>query len=247
MTLRARIPYLGSLGALLLAAGSVAAQESASDKKSSADPKLDRTSATTEIVSPAPDSSPEAKPAKKKGGLFGKVKGLAGNKTVQQVAKTAACTMVPGGQAIAGAIDAASSKDVGKAVEGAAGVASGGTCMPAGFGDPPTGGSGVVGAVTQAAAAKAAVGRGGVVGYGAMPGMPDGAMGLGSMEGMPGQEAIAECLGMSAEEYLDFVDPTRGEPRQMTKAEMKRQATLAKKVDMRRYQACMMQQGSVEQ
>ena len=67
---------------------------------------------------------------KKKGGLFGKAKGVMKNKVVQQVAKAAACTMVPGGQAIAGAIDAASSKSAGEAATGAAGVATGSSCMP---------------------------------------------------------------------------------------------------------------------
>ena len=93
------------------------------------------------------------------GGLFGKVKGLAGNKVVQSVAKTAACTMVPGGQVIAGAIDAASSKDVGEAAAGAAGAAAGQTCMPGGMGGVGAGlgAAGVIparlGGVIRAAAA----------------------------------------------------------------------------------------------
>ena len=67
---------------------------------------------------------------KKHGGLFGKVKGVAKNKVVQQVAKVAACTMVPGGQLVAGAIDAAASKSVAGAAQEAAGAASGSSCMP---------------------------------------------------------------------------------------------------------------------
>ncbi len=223
------IRWLAGLVAIILVAGPAGGQ--APD----ANPV---TSAADDSASPAPDSTTP----KKKGGLFGKVKGLAGNKVVQQVAKTAACTMVPGGQAIAGAIDAASSKSAGEAVAGAAGAAIGGTgCMPGGMGGP-----GVAGAAAQAAAAEAAAAQAGAAaGYGApMSGMPSGAMGLGEMEGMPGPEEIAQCMGLTVEEYQDFTDPTRGEPRQMTKDEMKRQAKLGKKVDMRRYQACMMQQMS---
>lgn len=101
---------------------------------------------------------------------------------------------------------------------------------------------------TQAAGAKAAAGRStGVAGYGTMPGLPEGAMGAGAMEGMPSEDEIAKCMGLSTEDYLDLTDPTRGVPRQLTKNEMKRQAKLAKKVDMRRYQACMMQAVSIEE
>jgi len=65
--------------------------------------------------------------AQKKKGLFGKVKGLARNKVVKTVAKTALCTAVPGGQVIAGALDAAETKNV----AGAATAATGGSsCMP---------------------------------------------------------------------------------------------------------------------
>ena len=61
----------------------------------------------------APDSAtaPESGKKKKGGGLFGKVKGVAKNKVVQSVVKIAACTMVPGGQYVAGAIDAAANKN----------------------------------------------------------------------------------------------------------------------------------------
>jgi hypothetical protein len=42
----------------------------------------------------------------------------------------AACTMLPGGQVVAGAIDAASSKGTAGAARGAAGAATGSSCMP---------------------------------------------------------------------------------------------------------------------
>ena len=61
------------------------------------------------------DSNPQVNPApKKKGGLFGKVKGLAKNNVVKTIAKTAACTMIPGGQLVAGAIEGVSAKSAAK-------------------------------------------------------------------------------------------------------------------------------------
>ncbi len=81
-------------------------------------------------TAPAADTAVHDSLPKKKGGLFGKAKGIMKNKVVQQVAKVAACTMVPGGQVIAGAIDAASSQSAGEAASGAAGAASGSSCMP---------------------------------------------------------------------------------------------------------------------
>lgn len=185
-------------------------------------------------VSAAPDDQPA--PEKKKGGLFGKVKGIAKNKVVRQVAKTAACTMVPGGQVIAGAIDAASTKSAGEAAAGAARAATGSNCIP-GMGAPALGG-GVAGAAAQAVAGQA--GAGASLG-GLTPGMPLGGAGHGSVSGMPSPEKFAACLGLTPKEFQELSDPTHGQPRAMTKDEMKRQAELAQKLDMQRYQACIMQ------
>jgi hypothetical protein len=212
-------------------------------------------------ATPAPDSAPEE--GKKKGGLFGKAKKFVGNKAVQQVAKTVACNMVPGGQVVAGAIDAASSKDVGDAAAGAAGAATGQTCMPGGLagmaagagvpgaGAVPGGAPGELGMAGLAGAAGGAAGLaggigaaglGGLMGGGAMPGgMPGAEMGSASMSAMPGHEGIAACMGLTGEEFLDFTDPTRGEARSPTRAEMDRHNRVAKKVDMGRYQSCMTQ------
>lgn len=74
---------------------------------------------------------------KKKKGLLGKLKSIAQDKTVQQVAKVAACTMLPGGQYVAGAIDAgagAAEGNAGGAAAGAAGMATGTTCIGGGAG-----------------------------------------------------------------------------------------------------------------
>jgi hypothetical protein len=209
------------------------------------------TAVIPDSVVPSPDST---RVEGKKGGLFGKAKKFVGNKAVQQVAKTVACNMVPGGQVVAGAIDAATTKDVGEAAAGAAGAAAGQTCMPGGMGgmgDGAMGAAGVpgvpgvpgaagaAGALGAAGLAGSMIGRGGAVVPGAMP---EGAMGYGSMPGMPAPEEIAACLGITAEEYLDFTDPTHGQARPVTKDEMNRQSKAAKKMDMGRYQACMMQQ-----
>ncbi len=166
----------------------------------------------------APEPTADSAPAPKKKGLFGKVKGVAENKVVQSVAKTAACTMVPGGQVIAGAIDAASSKSAGEAVSGAAGAAAGTSCMPGGLGA-----GGVAGGMAEQVPA------------GAMPGM-----GYAPMARYPDEDRIAECLGLTAEELAALTDPTGGEPREPTRDELKRQQQLTRKIDMARYQGCMM-------
>jgi hypothetical protein len=79
--------------------------------------------------SEAPTSPDSTVPAPKKHGLFGKVKSLSKNKVVNQIAKVALCTAVPGGQVIAGALEAKENKNV---AAGAATALSGGksSCMP---------------------------------------------------------------------------------------------------------------------
>jgi hypothetical protein len=111
------------------------------------------------------DAAQSSTKKKKKGGLFGKVKGLAKNKVVRTVAKTAACTMLPGGQLIAGAIDGASAKDAAKgaAKDAALGAATGNsTCIP-GMGS--AGGAGLAGNVAGGVAGAGMPGVG-------VPGMP---------------------------------------------------------------------------
>lgn len=128
---------------------------------------------------------------KKKGGLFGKVKGLAKNKIVKTVAKAALCTVVPGGQVVAGALDAAKAKDA----AGAAGVAGaalsggggGGSCMPGMAGmAASTGAAGGVGA-----AGVGALGAG--ASAAALPGQPS--------TGMPGMAMSPEQMKQMQEQY----------------------------------------------
>ena len=123
---------------------------------------------------------------KKHGGLFGKVKGLAKNKVVQQVAKTAACNMVPGGQLIAGAMDNASAKKAAKnAVTNAAKDAVAGAALGAATGKS-TCGMGMMGNLGAAGMAKGVAGAG-------IPGMPT--------TGLLGVGTSADQMKQMAEQY----------------------------------------------
>ena len=182
-----------------------------------------------------PDSgvASDSAPVPRKKGLFGKVKDVAGNKVVKTVAKAAVCTMVPGGQVIAGAIDAAGSGSAGEAASGVASAATGTSCMPG-----LAGGAGMGGGL-GGSALDAGIGS-------AMPSDGEPAeepaaepMGYGPMGAMPGEDEMAACLGLAPEELRAFIDPTGGQPRQPTDAELKRQRKLSKNVDMERYQGCM--------
>jgi hypothetical protein len=200
-------------------------------------------SAAPDSVAPAPDSAEQGK--KKGGGLFGKAKKLAGNKAVQQVAKTVACNMVPGGQVVAGAIDAASSKDVGEAAAGAAGAAAGQTCMPGAIGaasNPADGMPGVAG-LGGLGGEAAAAGLAGMAFPGGAGGEGDGAaMAYGVMPGGFDVDAVAACMGLSTEEFLLLSNPMSGTGREPTKEDLERQRRVAAKVDTARYRACVMQQ-----
>jgi hypothetical protein len=138
---------------------------------------------------------------KKKGGMFGKVKGLAKNKIVKTVAKAALCTVVPGGQVVAGALDAAKTKDVAGAAGTAGSALSGGgngSCMPgmAGMAGAPAGG--VAGGI--GAAGVGALGAG--ASAAAMPGQPS--------TGMPGMAMSPEQLKQMQEQYAKMgMDPAQ--------------------------------------
>lgn len=140
-------------------------------------PAVAEDSGSTDSASVAP---------KKKGGMFGKVKGLAKNKVVKQVAKVALCTAVPGGQVIAGAIDAAETKDVaGAATTAATGGSSG--CMPGMTGQGMAGAAAGVGA--------------GALGAGT-PGQP--------VTGMPGMAMSPEQMKQMQEQYQSMgMDPAQ--------------------------------------
>jgi hypothetical protein len=123
--------------------------------------------------------------AKKKKGIFGKVKGLAKNKIVKTVGKAALCTVVPGGQVIAGALDAAETKNAAGAATAATG---GGSCMPgmAGMAPNPAGAAGGLSGVGAAALGAGVPGAG-------LPGQPS--------TGMPGMTMSPEQMKQMQEQY----------------------------------------------
>jgi hypothetical protein len=87
--------------------------------------------------------------APKKKGMFGKLKSVAHNKTVQNVTKAALCTAVPGGQYM---VAAAEAKKAGQSV--ASGVANSQSCIP-GMPGAGMGGMGGMGGKTAIAGAAA--------------------------------------------------------------------------------------------
>jgi hypothetical protein len=135
-------------------------------------------------VSPATGDTAAPAP-KKKGGMFGKMKGLAKNKIVKTVAKTALCTMVPGGQVVAGALEAAETKNVAGAAASATG--GGSSCMPGMAGMAPSGpGAGGIGAAGVGALGASVSGAG-------LPGQPS--------TGMPAMAISPEQLKQMQEQY----------------------------------------------
>ena len=150
-------------------------------------PEISAAQSGSTVAQATGDSTAGAVPAeKKKGGLFGKVKGLAKNKVVKTVAKTALCTAVPGGSMIAGALDAAETKNVAGAAATAA--TGGSSCMSgmagmAGHANPGAAGIGAAGAGALGAA---------VSGVG-LPGQPSTAM--------PGMAMSPEQMKQLMEQY----------------------------------------------
>ena len=165
MQRRSSVSWFGMVVPLALAASTAAAQSATHRQEPSATaaaPLAAVSLATPDSAAPAPDSAsaPQSGKKKKGGGLFGKVKGVAKNKVVQSVVKTAACTMVPGGQYVAGAIDAAANKN---AATGAAGAATGSSCMSGlgGMGMTPGVPGGQAANLANVQAAQAAAGGAG--------------------------------------------------------------------------------------
>ncbi len=119
----------------------------------------------------------------KKGGMFGKLKSVAHNKTVQNITKAAVCQALPGGQYMMGAAEAAKNK-----TSISSGVANAQSCIP-GMGGAGLGGVGGMGG--KGVLANAAVGAAGSLGAGAIAGKPaaGGAKGMPGMPGMPGGAA----------------------------------------------------------
>src|SRR5450432_1989276 len=163
---------------------------------------LTKTKSDGAIAAAAPVDS-----TKKKHGMFGKLKAVAQNKTVQSVTKAAICTAVPGGQYMIGAAEAAKAK-----TSVAAGVANAQSCIPGMGGASPLGGlgglggkglpgvgaggaAGALGALSGAASAKAMAGGT----KGAIPGVAGlaGIAGMPGVPGVPGGRMTAAAQGLA--------------------------------------------------
>jgi hypothetical protein len=131
-------------------------------------------------VAPA-DTTPH-----KKGGMFGKLRSVAHNKTVQSVTKAALCTAVPGGQYMVAAADA---KKAGKSI--ASGVANAQSCIP---GMPGAGMAGMGGMGGKAGLAGAAMNAASMGVGGGKAGGP-GAMNLAQIAAMNGGKGVPAGRG----------------------------------------------------
>jgi hypothetical protein len=159
----------------------------------------------------APAAAADTTHKKKGGGMFGKLKGVAHNKTVQNVTKAALCTAVPGGQYM---VAAAEAKKANSSV--ASNVANAQSCIPGvpGAGMAGTGGMGGKGMIAGAAmGAAGTLGTPGAAGQNpgaaqaaAMSGMMRGAPG-GATPGMPTPEQIAAMQSMMTQMQAGGVQP----------------------------------------
>jgi hypothetical protein len=133
----------------------------------------------------------------KKGGMFGKLKSVAHNKTVQTITKAAVCQALPGGQYMIGAAEAAKNK-----TSISSGVANAQSCIPGMGGAGLAGGVGGMGG--KGVLANAAVGAAGSLGAGAIAGKPaagaaKGLPGIPGMPGMPGMPGRAGAMTSTAQ------------------------------------------------
>jgi hypothetical protein len=124
----------------------------------------------------------------KKGGMFGKLKGVAHNKTVQSITKAAVCQALPGGQYMMGAAEAAKNK-----TSVASGVANAQSCIPG------MGGAGVGGLGAKGALAGAAMGAAGSIGGGTTGKAAGATKGMPGMPGMPAMPGGAGAITASAQ------------------------------------------------
>jgi hypothetical protein len=166
----------------------------------------DTTAADTVVVAVA-----DTAPKKKHGGLFGKMKGIAKNKVVLQVAKVAACTMVPGGQVVAGAIDAASNKGTAGAAQGVAGAATGSSCMPGGMSAAGMTGGAAMGMSVAQMAAMHGGGAGSLAGQAMMAGQMQQMQQMMASQGAGAGAMATEAPGQAIELSSDLTaDLTKG-------------------------------------
>ena len=155
-------------------------------------------SAQSQADSATADSA--AAPAPKKGGLFGKLKKVAANKTVQGVARGVACNAVPGAAVAAqaagsDACPAGGMGGMGGTGGGVAGVVGGGV-------------GGAIGANARAATMSGMVPDGGAMqGMTGTAAMADMLAGIPTVNGMAvNEQAAARCIGISLQEYRDAMN-----------------------------------------
>lgn len=296
MSMPRLLASLLALGLVISTAAAQAPTTTAAKKKTKAKPTAataaaDSQPAPAASTTPAPvetaaaPSAAAAQPAdtssaasgteskKKHHGLFGKVKDVAGNKIVQSVAKTAACTMVPGGQAIAGAIDAGSSHNATGAAAGAAGAATGSSCYGA-MGGPMGGAMGGMGPMGGAANAAMAAQQQAMMAQQqqAMMAQQQQAMQMQQQQAMMMQQAMAHrapggaappmgdpmaqaaAMGMMPDDQTaaacmgltvqEYHLLIDPPPVPETKAYMKAHAAVGKKIDQAKQRECAMQTGN---
>jgi len=176
------------------------------------------------------DAAPVDTSVHKKHGLFGKLKSVAHNKTVQNIAKAAVCTAVPGGQYMMGAAEAAKAK-----TSVATGVANAQSCIP---GMPGAAGMGGVGGLGgKGALAGAAMGAAGAIGGGGVPKMPGGATMTATAQGIAGmQTAVAQmnAAGAATGGTGEFSTEASGEQMKLSGSvpdEIKKGKLVIKKID----------------
>ncbi|MEO6210587.1 MAG: hypothetical protein ABIQ10_10730 [Gemmatimonadaceae bacterium] len=139
-------------------------QLAATSARAQAGDTLTKTQAGGSIATASVDTS-----VHKKGGMFGKLKGVAHNKTVQNITRAAVCQALPGGQYMVGAAEAAKNK-----TSIASGAVNAQSCIPGMGGGSPLAGKGLAG--VGAAGAMGAIGgiAGGQTAAGAVTGMRNG-------------------------------------------------------------------------
>lgn len=204
--------------ALFAASTSLATSARAQRTDSATQLKPGTTAAAAEV--PAPDT------ATKKHGMFGKLKHVAQNKTVQSIAKTAVCTAVPGGSIVVSAVDAHNSGA--SAANIAKGAGSSPSCMPGatglkgmtgGMGTKGMGSVGVAGAMgitaaqagsaLQSAAMNGAIARASSAGSPSAQGAPES---VGTQAVMTQMQTTAAASGEAATEATGLQLQLSGKP-----------------------------------
>ena len=114
-----------------------------------------------------------------------------------------------------------------------------------------SGGGGATGAGLAGLAGAGLAGAAASRSYGYPQGAAPNGMPMAAGYGMmPDPKPMADCMGLTVDEYNALINPTNGEPRAVTKAEMKRMQQVSKRVGAQRQMMCNqtvgMQQANVQ-